>query len=183
MKRQRYFIEIDKLIELEKDNKLIDTIELLENEVERNNDSPEYLNRYLAQGCLLLSQWEFYSVGSSDEYRTLKRKLVEFIYEHRDNTCDRYRFIYSYFASVNPNIFTFDPREENRIEKEARRLLRSIYINNKDNLVYKYFYLGQSIINKRRRNRLYEKLREEVNIIFPPETYVEEYFNSMINRN
>lgn len=180
MDNNRFFIDIPGLMELESQKKWLDTLIILENKNKNSNVKVEYLTRYLAQCCFLLSEWDFYSIGNHNDFLFVQKKLIELIKENEKIQDYKFKFIYGYFASLVPYIFTFNHEEEKLIEERAKIELKEIYEKNKNCLIYKFFYLGTNNFKKRSRNKVAIQLKNEINYIFPPKSYVEEYFNSLV---
>lgn len=180
MINKNFFIELEELEIIEQQKRWIDTITLLEHKT-KENDDVRYLTRYLAQLCFILSEWDFYVIGNKSDFLLVKNKLAVLVKENDKIFDHKYKFVYSYFASSFPYIFTPYFKEEKKIEENAKKNLKEIYENNKNCSIYKYFYLGTNSLNKKERNILHAKLIEEVDSIFPPNTYVEKYFNSLFH--
>lgn len=152
---------------------------MLERKTKENCDA-DYLTMYLAELCFILTEWNFYAIVNESDFLLIKNKLAVIIKENDKILNYKYKFIYGYFARMFPYIFTNNFDEEKKIEEITKKILKEIYENNKNSLIYKYFYLGTNSSNKKERNKVHSKLIEEVESIFPPKTYVEEYFNSSI---
>lgn len=176
---ERFFIEIKNIKYSANEFNMSDTINYLNELILKNNFDVQFINYYIAECCYVLSNFEFYSFGTNEDYKKIKKELLEFIKNNSSYFDAKTNFILGYFMGVMPNIFTFNIDNELEIENKGKKKLEEIYFSNKDNLIYKFFYYGTK--NKKNVTKKIAKLLcKDINDIFPMDSNIEEYFNSII---
>lgn len=116
MNDKNFFIKIEELEILDQQKRWKDTITLLERKTKENR-YVDYLTRYLAELCFILTEWNFYAIGNESDFLLIKNKLAVLIKENDEILNYKYKFIYGYFSSMFPYIFTNNFDEEKKIEE------------------------------------------------------------------
>lgn len=176
---ERFFIKIKNIKYLANEFNMLDTINYLNELILKSDFNVQVINYYIAECCFVLSNFEFYSSGTNEDYIRIKKEFLEFIKNNSSYFDTKTKFILGYFMGVMPNIFTFNIDNELEIENNGKKILEEIYYSNKDNLIYKFFYYGTK--NKKNATKKIAKLLcKDVDDIFPMDSNIEEYFNSII---
>lgn len=176
---ERFFIKINNIKKLETEYNMLDTINYLNELILKSDFNVQVINYYIAECCYILSNFELYSFGTNEDYKRLIKELLDFIKDNSLFFDTKTKFILGYFMEVMPNIFSFNNDNELEIENNGKKILEEIYNNNKDNLIYKFFYYGTKS-KKNTTKKIAKSLCNDVDNIFPMDSYIEEYFNFII---
>lgn len=178
-----YFVNIEELSELEKDEKWNEARELLYKLWLSNKDDVNLAIRLGSECWYVLTEWEFIEntqLSYEVFINTLKEVSNYGLSRFKEN--DNFLWIFGYIISVSPFFFA-DDEEYEEFEKLGINMLKKAYMKNPENLIFKTLYLGTT-----RRieeyNLAFVEITNNVASLLQGDTAIERYFiNEIFNKN
>ena len=183
-----YFIHVEHLLELEKQEEWEAIRVLLFEKWKYNPISVEILVRLLSECWYILSEWDYSFHNKGLSFLTFQNTLIECTEFGIKNfiTHSRFLCIAGYMISMSPYLFYADNKMHNsdllyaEWEKKGLEMLRRSCVIGPADSVAKVLSLG-STSNLSDYNEAKKTLHPELSAIFPGETVIELYFKDVLS--
>lgn len=181
------FIEIKNLQELEKAYKWKQAISLLQNEWHKDKNNVDIMLRLATECWYIMSNWNFLDLDISDlDFNDVQTILIE-TYNHflKNGTDDNNGLaIFGYMVSLFPNYFYTDYDKDGKIflqyENQGKNMLKSAYINEPANKLYKVLYFRAINNLDKAIDDTKLELSKIINNLFTQDTEIEKYFREVL---
>lgn len=178
---QPVFSWVSGLNELEQSGKWFEAIELLKSKTDRNNPVFSTYSILAAECWLVLSDWNFYSIGNKTDFDRIRWELNDAFEVCKINFSEmpNYNFLFGYFISMFPEFFEMDDNQTINGTIIGNQMLKTAYEKDPEQLIYELFYRG-TMNNDRKYKECRKRIKKLTNFYFPNNTAIEEYFRSVL---
>ena len=179
-----YFINIEWLHDLEKQEKWEKIRKMLYNEWDKNKNDSDMLIRLISECWYVLSFWDCSICKEGLSFQMFKNTLIECTEFGINNFTDNSRFlcITGYMISILPHLFYFNNDNDLFIEWEQKgiEMLRKSHELDPDDHVAQIlnFNITSEIIEQ---NKVKDLLLPELLGLFPNNTAIEKYFIDILS--